>query len=161
MKTSAIIGFLAVAGLSAATPSPHPPRDLGNSLASMKRDTSGAGFTHIGSDNVARSFDADLNVLDYRELAGSAPSGDVNWPRAPGADVLAELRRAFEQSAAQSSKPQARGPLDAAKRAAAYPPNCVSENCRDDQMCKDLSLYGYNCSSCLMVQDFIGNCQTI
>lgn len=122
-------------------------------LSSLKRDTSGAGFTHVGSDNVVRSFDGDFNVVDYRHLdEQAARSADGS----PSAAVLAEARQARAQSDAETSKPRAaRSPLLENRQEN----SCVSEFCRDDQMCKDLSSMGYDCSSCLMVSGNVGNCQ--
>lgn len=52
-----------------------------------------------------------------------------------------------------ASRPRARSVVEARQE------SCVSEFCPDDQYCKDLYIYGYNCSSCLIVSNGIGNCQ--
>ncbi|KAL2847864.1 hypothetical protein BJY01DRAFT_212367 [Aspergillus pseudoustus] len=36
---------------------------------SLKHDPTGAGFTHLATDGVLRSFDGDRNVIDYRPLS--------------------------------------------------------------------------------------------
>ncbi|XXG99955.1 hypothetical protein Hte_006296 [Hypoxylon texense] len=165
MKTSAIIGLLAAASLSVAMPSTHQTRSVSDVLSTLKRDTSGAGFTHVGSDNVVRSFDADFHVVDFRQLGTRRPfseTGGDDWPRSPSAAVLAEARRARARSDAETSKPRPlplllppRSPLEAKRQEK----SCVSEFCRDDKMCQDLSVYGYSCNSCLMVSGNMGNCQ--
>ncbi|KAI1458908.1 hypothetical protein F4805DRAFT_106526 [Annulohypoxylon moriforme] len=153
MRFSNVINFLATAGLAIATPSSHQTRSVGEVLPGLKRDTSGGGFTHVGSDNVVRTFDRDLNVVDFAQLDSRAPSGD-GWPRSPSAAILDEVKQAKERSTAQVSKPQPRSPLEGRE-----PPNCVSEFCPDDEYCKGLSIYGYNCTSCLIVSNNMGNCQ--
>ncbi|KAI1375129.1 hypothetical protein F4677DRAFT_141416 [Hypoxylon crocopeplum] len=153
MKTSTVISFLAATGLAAAVPSSHQARSVSDVLPGLKRDVTGAGFTHVGSDNVVRTFDGNFNVVDFAQLDSRVPSAD-GWPRSPSAAVLDEAKQAKARSAAQTSKPRSRGPLEGRQEH-----SCVSEFCPDDQYCKALSIYGYNCTSCMIVSDNIGNCQ--
>ncbi|KAI4862190.1 hypothetical protein F4820DRAFT_451180 [Hypoxylon rubiginosum] len=76
---------------------------------------------------------------DFRQLGDRSPSEGGDWPRSPSAAVLVDAKQARALEAAEKS--------------------CVSQFCRDDQMCQDLSVYGYSCNSCLMVSGNIGNCQ--
>ncbi|KAI1206279.1 uncharacterized protein F4807DRAFT_439560 [Annulohypoxylon truncatum] len=151
MKFSTVINFLAATGLAIAMPSSHQTRSVNEVASRLKRDTSGGGFTHVGSDNVVRTFDRDLNVVDFAHLDGRTPSGDA---RSPSAAVLEEVKQAKARSAAQASKPRSRSPLEGRQQ-----PSCVSEFCPDDDYCKGLWLYGYNCTSCMIVSNNIGNCQ--
>ncbi|KAI0139446.1 hypothetical protein F4776DRAFT_588648 [Hypoxylon sp. NC0597] len=153
MKLFTAISLLSAIGLAAAVPSSHQTRSVGDVLPGLKRDTSGAGFTHVGSDNVVRTFDKDFNVVDFAQLDDRAPSG-AGWPRSPGAAVLGEAKQAKARSAAQVSKPRSRSPLE--RRQAN---SCVSEFCPDDKYCEALWIYGYNCTSCMIVSNNIGNCQ--
>ncbi|KAI1390730.1 uncharacterized protein F4822DRAFT_162302 [Hypoxylon trugodes] len=153
MKASAVISLLAAAGFSAAVPSSNQIRSIGDVLPNLKRDVSGAGFTHVGSDNVVRTFDKNFNVVDFAQLDDRAADG--NWPRSPSVDVLNEAKQAKARAEAQVSKPQKpRTPLDDRQEK-----SCVSENCPNDEFCTGLSVYGYDCSSCLFVTQNIGNCQ--
>ncbi|KAI2466712.1 hypothetical protein F4781DRAFT_340089 [Annulohypoxylon bovei var. microspora] len=152
MKSSSVISFLATIGLAVAMPSSHQTRSVDEVLSGLKRDLSGAGFTHVGSDNVVRTFDKNFDVVDFAQLDGRAPSGD-GWPRSPSAAVLDEAKQAKARSAAQVSKPRSRSPLEGRQQ-----PSCVSENCPDDEWCTGLWLYGYNCTSCMIVSNNIGNC---
>ena len=115
----------------------------------LKRDPSGSGFSHVGSDKVVRSFDSNFNILDSAPLDDSAPV-----PRSATADIIQEARMAKERSLQQTSKPRERSVLERQEK------SCVSENCPDDAYCKGLSIYGYNCTWCLMVEKGIGNCQS-
>ncbi|KAI0834725.1 hypothetical protein F5Y06DRAFT_278252 [Hypoxylon sp. FL0890] len=153
MRPFTAIGFLAATGLAAAMPSSHQTRSIGDVLPGLKRDASGAGFTHIGSDNVVRTFDKDFNVVDFAQLDDRAPSG-AEWPRSPSAAVLDEAKQARARSAAQVSKARSRSPLEGRQTQ-----SCVSEFCPDDSYCKGLWIYGYNCTSCMIVSNNIGNCQ--
>ncbi|KAI1406403.1 hypothetical protein F4819DRAFT_504942 [Hypoxylon fuscum] len=153
MKISSVIGILAAASFTGAMPSSHQTRSVDDVLSTLKRDTSGAGFTHVGSDNVVRTFDKDMNVVDFAQLDDRAAS-EGGWPRSPSAAVLAEAKQAKARSGAETSKPRSRSPLERRQEN-----SCVSEFCQYDQMCKDLWLYGYNCTSCMMVSNNIGNCQ--
>lgn len=122
-------------------------------MASLKRDPTRQGFTHIGSDKVVRTLDRRLQVIDAAPLDGRAD----NWARSPDASVLEEIRlataRSYQELDARSSKP--RDVLDGRQE------SCVSENCPYDAWCTDLWLYGYNCTSCLIVSDGIGNCLNV
>ncbi|KAI0124056.1 hypothetical protein BJ170DRAFT_638009, partial [Xylariales sp. AK1849] len=151
MKVSSIAFVLAVAGSAIAAPSSEQnPRDtISDALASIKRDLTGSGFTHLGSDNVLRSFDGRMNVVDHLSLAKRAE------PRAPSADILEEVRTARARSFEQTSKPRSINVLENRQE------SCVSENCPNDAFCQGLSIYGYNCTYCLLVTDTIGNCQTL
>ncbi|KAI0884250.1 uncharacterized protein GGS22DRAFT_165214 [Annulohypoxylon maeteangense] len=153
MKFSTVINFLAATGLAVAAPSSHQTRSVNDVLPGLKRDTSGGGFTHVGSDNVVRTFDRDLNVVDFAQLDDRAPSGD-GWPRSPSAAILDEVKQAKARSAAEVSKPRSRSPLEGRQQ-----PSCVSENCPNDDWCKGMWLWGYNCTSCMLVSNNIGNCQ--
>ncbi|KAI1774205.1 hypothetical protein F4818DRAFT_452304 [Hypoxylon cercidicola] len=155
MKSSVIVSFLAAASLSVAMPSSHQTRSVRDVLPGMKRDASGAGFTHVGSDNVARSFDKDFNVVDFRQLDDRAPS-EGGWPRSPSAAVLAEAKKAHARSGAETSKPRPRGPLEETQEK-----SCVSHFCHDDKMCRNLSIYGYSCGTCMIVSESLGNCQQL
>ncbi|KUI67725.1 hypothetical protein VM1G_03578 [Cytospora mali] len=140
---------LALAAAAAAMPSSgKAPRDI---MASLKRDPTGQGFTHLGSDNVVRTFDRRLQVVDAAPLDSRAE----NWARTPEASILEEIKEAVvrsnQQIESRSSKP--RDVLDGRQE------SCVSENCPNDEYCQGLSLYGYNCSSCYFVTAEIGNCQ--
>ncbi|OTA99630.1 hypothetical protein M426DRAFT_27307 [Hypoxylon sp. CI-4A] len=144
MKTSAVITFLAAAGLSVA----QQARSVGDVAPSLRRAESG-GFTHVGSDNVVRTFDRDLNVVDAAHLDANAPP----TARSASASILEEVKQAKARSTAEASKPRSRSPLDERQEK-----SCVSENCPDDDFCKGLSVYGYDCSTCMMVSGNIGNC---
>lgn len=76
--------------------------------------------------------------------------------RAPGAAVLQEVGRSRARSARQTEAGVTRRGDDGLT---GRQESCVSENCPDDAFCQGLSLYGYNCTSCLIVSDGIGNCQ--
>ncbi|KAI1101970.1 hypothetical protein F4804DRAFT_314561 [Jackrogersella minutella] len=153
MKFSTLISFLTATGLAAAMPSSHQTRSVSDVLPNLKRDMSGAGFTHVGSDNVVRTFDKNFNVVDYAQLDDRAPSAD-GWPRSPSAAVLDDAKQAKARSTAQVSKPRSRSPLEGRQQ-----PSCVSEFCPEDSYCQGLSIYGYNCTSCMIVSNNIGNCQ--
>ncbi|KAI1635729.1 hypothetical protein F4809DRAFT_642219 [Biscogniauxia mediterranea] len=154
MKVSSVTYILAAAGSVVAMPSAEKnTRSVGDVVPSLKRDASGMGFTHVGSDNVVRSFDSRFNVIDFAQLDSRAPSGD--WPRTPSKAVLEEAKRARSNSEAQTSNPRTRGVLENRQQ-----PSCVSEFCPYDSYCQGLTIYGYNCTSCLMVTETIGNCQT-
>ncbi|KAI2621614.1 hypothetical protein GGR54DRAFT_72378 [Hypoxylon sp. NC1633] len=154
MKPFTAVGFFMIVGLTAAMPSSHQTRYLKDVLPNLKRDPSGAGFTHVGSDNVVRTFDKAFNVVDYAQLDDRVPSED-GWPRVPGAAILAEAKDAKARSTAQTtSKQQPRSPLDRRQEH-----SCVSEFCPDDQYCTALSIYRYNCTECMIVSNNIGNCQ--
>ncbi|KAI0377990.1 hypothetical protein F5Y04DRAFT_284455 [Hypomontagnella monticulosa] len=152
MKFFAAISFLEAAGLAAATPSSYQKtRAIGGVLRGLKRDSSGTGFAHVGSDNIVRTFDKDFNVIDFAYLDGrdaGRESGD------PSEAVLEEVKQARDKSMTQTSKPRPRGALKGRQEL-----SCVSEFCPEDQFCKGLSIYGYNCTSCLLVSNNIGNCQ--
>lgn len=132
------------------------PRDFNIVLRNLKRDLTGNGFTHIGSDGVARTFDRSLQVVDAAPL--EARTGSARWSRSPGATVLDEVKVALARSdreVVDRSSGHTRGALVARQE------NCVSEYCPDDAYCQGLSIYGYNCTSCLIVSDGIGNCQEV
>ncbi|KAI0119016.1 hypothetical protein F4814DRAFT_410235 [Daldinia grandis] len=148
MKFSIAFGFMA-AGLVAAVPSANQLRSVGDVLPNLKRDISGAGFVHVGSDNVVRTFDKDFNVVDYARLDDKGSIG-----KDPSADVLAEAKLAKAKAIEQTSKPHQPSPLDARQEK-----SCPSRSCPDDSYCKDLSIYGYDCSTCLSVTHTVGNCQ--
>ncbi|KAI8966168.1 hypothetical protein F5Y11DRAFT_214962 [Daldinia sp. FL1419] len=148
MKFSVAFGLVA-ASLVAAVPSNNQIRSVGDVLPTLKRDVTGAGFTHVGSDNVVRSFDKDFNVVDFANLDSRAVANGV-----PSADVLAEAKAAKAKAVEQTSKPRQRSPLDARQEK-----SCPSESCPDDTYCKDLKIYGYDCSTCLSVTHTVGNCQ--
>ncbi|KAL7625003.1 hypothetical protein AAE478_004217 [Parahypoxylon ruwenzoriense] len=153
MKASAVISILA-AGLAVAMPSlPQKTRSIGDVLPGLQRDPSGEGFTHVGSDNVVRTFDKDFNVIDFAQLDDRAP-GVGGWPGHPNNAVLAEAKEAKARSEAQISKPRSRSPLEDREEK-----SCVSEFCPNDNYCKSLSVYGYDCSSCMIVSNNMGNCQ--
>ncbi|KAI1138568.1 hypothetical protein F5Y05DRAFT_44042 [Hypoxylon sp. FL0543] len=152
MKLFTALGLITATCLAAAMPSSHHTRSVSDVLPGLKRDASGAGFTHVGSDNVVRTFDKDFNVVDFARLDDRAPSG-AGWPRSPGAAVLEEAKQAKARSAAEVSKPRSRSPLEGRQAN-----SCVSEFCPDDSYCKGLWLYGYNCTSCMIVSNNIGNC---
>ncbi|OTA94630.1 hypothetical protein M434DRAFT_394561 [Hypoxylon sp. CO27-5] len=153
MKLFTAVSLLSAISLAAAMPSSHQTRSVGDVLPGLKRDTSGAGFTHIGSDNVVRTFDKDFNVVDFAQLDDRAPSA-AGWPRSPSAAVLDEAKQAKARSATQVSKPRSRSPLEGRQTN-----SCVSEFCPDDKYCQGLWIYGYNCTSCMIVSNNIGNCQ--
>ncbi|KAI1501067.1 hypothetical protein F5X99DRAFT_428644 [Biscogniauxia marginata] len=154
MKFSSVNFVFAAAGIAVALPSAEQnTRSIGDVMPTMKRDESGLGFTHVGSDNVVRSFDSRFNVIDFAQLDSRAPSGD--WPRTPSSAVLDEAKRARARSEGQTSKARTRNVLETRQE-----PSCVSEFCPYDQYCRDLWLYGYNCTSCLLITDTIGNCQS-
>lgn len=122
-----------------------------DSLRKLQRDLTGYGFTHIGSDGVARTFDRSLHVIDAAPLDVRS----THWERVPGASVLDEARAAFERS-----QQEAVGRSSSPRHALiGRQESCVSENCPNDMYCQGLSIYGYNCTSCLIVSDGIGNCQ--
>ncbi|KAI1254694.1 hypothetical protein MGN70_003708 [Eutypa lata] len=152
MKFSAAI-MLAVAAASAvAMPSTEQNiRSVSDVLANLKRDPSGEGFAHLGSDNVVRTFDKRFDVIDFAQLDSRGPSGA--WPRTPGSAVLEEAKRAKAWSEDQTSRPRARNVVEDRQL------SCVGEFCPDDSYCQGLWIYGYNCSSCMMVTENIGNCQ--
>ncbi|KAI1093908.1 hypothetical protein F5B19DRAFT_490948 [Rostrohypoxylon terebratum] len=150
MKFSTVFGFFATAGLAAAMPSSHHVRSVSEVVSGLKRAASG-GFTHVGSDNVVRTFDRDLNVID----SASLDSRMTPETRSPSAAVLEEVKQARSRSLAQVSKPRSPGSLERRQTQ----PSCVSEFCPDDDYCKGLWLYGYNCTSCMLVTNTIGNCQ--
>ncbi|KAI4595047.1 hypothetical protein KJ359_007300 [Pestalotiopsis sp. 9143b] len=156
MKFSAITFALATVAGSLAAPSAeqNPRAALPAALHALKRDTSGSGFVHLGSDNVLRSFDARMEVVDAIGLRSSEEPDLAR--RAPSDAVLAEVRTARARSADQTSKPRGRDELPQRRQSQ----SCVSEFCPDDSYCQGLSIYGYNCTSCLMVSDSIGNCQS-
>ncbi|KAI1080693.1 hypothetical protein F5B20DRAFT_91320 [Whalleya microplaca] len=152
MKFSTTAFALAAVGLVVAVPSTQQfTRSVDDVLPTLKRDPSGMGFTHVGSDNVVRSFDGGFNVVDFAQLDARAPSGQ--WPRTPSDAVLDEAKQARARSETQISKVRTRNPLENRQQ------SCVSEFCPYDQYCKDLSIYGYNCTSCMIVSNNIGNCQ--
>ncbi|KAK3940472.1 hypothetical protein QBC46DRAFT_288431 [Diplogelasinospora grovesii] len=141
--------------VAAAPSGQQTQRSVSDIMPLLKRDPSGAGFTHLGSDKVLRSFDAHLNVLDAAALDGRAVDTTT-------ASLLNEARAARERSlqhitTTARTTPKRSGGSGLDERQAQ---SCVSENCPDDAYCKGLSLYGYNCSSCFMVETGIGNCQT-
>ncbi|KAI0896040.1 hypothetical protein F4806DRAFT_49840 [Annulohypoxylon nitens] len=150
MKFSTVINFFAATGLVAAMPSSNQVRSVSDVLPGLKRAASG-GFTHVGSDNVVRTFDRDLNVIDSASLS----SRGASEPRSPSAAVLEEVKQAQARSKAQVSKPRSRSALEGRQTQ----PSCVSEFCPDDDYCKGLWIYGYNCTSCMIVSNNIGNCQ--
>lgn len=126
----------------------------------LKRDPTGGGFTHLGSDGVVRAFDRDLRVLDATPLDLARRS----WAQTPDADVLEEVRRAVGRSRAElagelSARQEGGAAVRQALEGKRQAESCVSENCPDDAWCQGLSLYGYNCSSCYFVEANIGNCQ--
>lgn len=121
-------------------------------MAALRRDPTGLGFTHVGSDDVARNFDGGFNVVDAAPLQARSTA----WSRSPAPAVLAEAKAAKGRSLGavqQAPRPRERSAVETRQG------SCVSVFCPDDQYCVDQSLYGYNCSSCLMVSDGIGNCQ--
>ncbi|KAH9987383.1 hypothetical protein F4779DRAFT_285291 [Xylariaceae sp. FL0662B] len=152
MRFSTAALTLATAGSVIAIPSTQQnTRSVDDVLPALKRDPSGMGFAHVGSDNVVRSFDARFNVVDFAQLDARAPSGE--WPRTPSDAVLEEAKQAKARSETQVSKVRSRNPLENREQ------SCVSEFCPNDQYCKDLHIYGYNCTSCLIVSNNMGNCQ--
>ncbi|KAI0848575.1 hypothetical protein F5Y00DRAFT_270073 [Daldinia vernicosa] len=148
MKFSIAFSFMS-AGLVAAVPSANQIRSVNDVLPNLKRDASGAGFAHLGSDNVVRTFDKNFNVVDFAKLDDrSAAAKD------PSADVLAEAKLAKSKAVEQTSKPRKITPLDARQEK-----SCPSQSCPDDSYCKGLSIYGYDCSTCYSVTHTVGNCQ--
>ncbi|KAI1342158.1 hypothetical protein F5Y15DRAFT_374388 [Xylariaceae sp. FL0016] len=153
MRFSSIACLVASAGSAVALPSADQNvRSVSDAMAYLKRDPSGEGFAHLGSDNVVRSFDKRFNVIDFAQLDTRGPSG--SWPRDPGDAVLGEAKRARARSEGQVSRPRSRDVISMGRE------SCVSEFCPDDSYCQGLTIYGYNCTSCLMVSDDVGNCQT-
>ncbi|OTB18747.1 hypothetical protein K445DRAFT_8770 [Daldinia sp. EC12] len=149
MKFSIACGFLA-AGLAAAS-SANQLRSVHDVLPNLKRDASGAGFTHIGSDNVVRSFDKNFNVVDFAPLDERSTTATKD----PSADVLAEAKSAKAKALQQvTSRPHKGSPLD--KR---DDKSCPSQSCPDDSYCKELSVNGFNCKTCLSATHTVGNCQ--
>lgn len=122
-------------------------------MASLRRDSTGQGFLHVGSDNVARTLDRLFQVVDAAPL----DTGAVNWNHTPNAHMLKEIKQATARSSREfetrPSKP--RHVFDNRQE------SCVSENCPNDEYCQDLYIYGYNCSYCLIISSGIGNCQEI
>ncbi|KAI0470943.1 hypothetical protein GGR56DRAFT_678223 [Xylariaceae sp. FL0804] len=210
---SIALGLLYAAGLAtgAQPSSAEQARRARAVLPRLKRDTSGGGFAHVGSDGVVRTFDATLGVVDFAFLptdddlsfssSSSSSSSTMNlrrrtrsgteseseseeaeaapahegWPRDPGPAILDEVRRARARSAdaAAAEKNRRRSSAGGAGRIPRDPGSgsrlllagrqaldCVSEFCPDDEDCRALRIYGYNCTSCLLVTEEIGNCQS-
>ncbi|KAI2641436.1 hypothetical protein GGS26DRAFT_585826 [Hypomontagnella submonticulosa] len=152
MKYSGAICLLIAASAAAASPSPYQKtRAIGDILRGLKRDISGTGFAHIGSDNIIRTFDKDFNVIDSAYIDGRSTGRES---RSPSAAVLEEAKQGRDKSVTQVSRPRPRNALEGRQEL-----SCVSEFCPEDQFCKGLSIYGYNCTSCLLVSNNIGNCQ--
>lgn len=98
---------------------------MSDALANLKRDPSGEGFAHLGSDNVVRTFDKRFDVIDFAQLDSRGPSGA--WPRTPGSAVLEEAKRARARSEDQTSRPRARNVVEDRQL------SCVGEFCPDDR----------------------------
>ncbi|KAI5865434.1 hypothetical protein GGS23DRAFT_594960 [Durotheca rogersii] len=150
MKVSIFATIMAAAGMAVATGAIRPVSEV---LPTLKQDPSGLGFTHVGSDNVVRTFNRDFGVVDFAQLDDKAPTAD-GWPRIPSPDVLAEAKEAHARSSRLVSRARPLGPLGARDQK-----SCVSRFCPDDQYCKGLSAYGYSCGSCMVVSNNVGNCQ--
>ena len=120
-------------------------------MGTLKRDPRGKGFTHVGSDNIVRTYDAHFNIIDSAPLEGRSYSG--NWPRSTSEDVLKEARAGKERSLEQISKPRERNIIETRQS------SCVAENCPSDAHCQEFNYNGLKCSWCLIVSDGIGNYQ--
>lgn len=122
-------------------------------MVSLKRDPTGQGFMHLGSDNVVRTLDRRFRVVDAAPMEGLTG----HWSRDPDASVLEEIKlatsRSYQEIDARSSRP--RDVLSGRQD------SCVSENCPNNTWCIDLWLYGYNCTYCMMVSDGMGNCLNV
>ncbi|ORY59979.1 uncharacterized protein BCR38DRAFT_443511 [Pseudomassariella vexata] len=145
--------LLALAMATTVISSPTKTRNVVEDLSNLKRDPSGQGFTYIGSDNVARSFDSRFNVLDAAPL-DSRSTG--SFARSPDAAFLEEAKAAKARALEHTSKPRKERNVIVEGRQN----SCVSENCPNDQYCIDQAVNGYNCSWCLIISNGIGNCQT-
>lgn len=120
-------------------------------LATLKRDPTGKGFAHLGSDNVVRTFDGHFNIIDSAPVETRSLLGKIT--RSHEVNMMKEARAAQEKSRQVTSKPRERNIIEAKQS------SCVSENCPNDEYCQNLSVNGLDCSWCLIVSDGIGNCQ--